>query len=435
MAQLKVSDYVTGDSPSADEMNQLIAERDGNMLPIDETTKNYVSATYDLGSATYKWRNAYFSGDVTLDTITPYETGTYKDIVIDYANYGYLSLDSGGLVINGSRDTLSSYFSDWGGASSALPFFCITSFLSSVADYYNRVVAYTHDHGYDITTSSYDFASEYTLFNERTTRSGQTYFNGINVYSTGGASKDDEASCFTFKAHNLNTTDAYADDYSPYKFISYKHNDSGTISSLGGDDLMMIFSNNNTSKAYLYGDGSFQTKGALYFTQNASPNLINVTGSGTEYLTTLYTAGSAQNNYLKLYDALANYSYNLNYGPIRGFYGSGSDAIPEYTIDTDGIITVSNGSSVVAASPNTGTTDNLDYIEGFERGGMLLFVFGTTGNTITIRHAQGSYPGSDSYYGVFQNKNNDDIVLDSSFDVVVYIKSGSNNFRELWRDV
>jgi len=69
MVQLRVSDYTGDDTLLAAEMNQIIAERTGDILPIHESTKEYVTDTYDIGSATYKWRNGYFSNDVTSTDI------------------------------------------------------------------------------------------------------------------------------------------------------------------------------------------------------------------------------------------------------------------------------------------------------------------------------------------------------------------------------
>lgn len=133
MAQLRVDDYLTSDTITAQELNQMIAERDGHFLPIDETTKNYVSATYDHGSATYKWRDGYYSGDLYIGDdfvcsglVTTFnntnDTGDFEFTINDYEGFkvnsggsGSLNIESfaqhflkGGVVFEGSAKTISS---------------------------------------------------------------------------------------------------------------------------------------------------------------------------------------------------------------------------------------------------------------------------------------------------------------------------------------
>jgi len=62
-----ISDKSDGDVLYASDINNMLAERDGHFLPISNSTKNYVDATQNLGSGTYRFLNGYFSTSV----ITP----------------------------------------------------------------------------------------------------------------------------------------------------------------------------------------------------------------------------------------------------------------------------------------------------------------------------------------------------------------------------
>jgi len=71
MAQLIVSDYVNSDYLFASDMNKLIAERDGHLLPIKETEKTYSTGTGDIGSGSYEYVDGFFSGKFSSTNIKP----------------------------------------------------------------------------------------------------------------------------------------------------------------------------------------------------------------------------------------------------------------------------------------------------------------------------------------------------------------------------
>jgi hypothetical protein len=58
------ADFVAGTPILSADVNSWKDERDGNLLPISESTLNYADATANIGSATYRWINGYYSGSL-----------------------------------------------------------------------------------------------------------------------------------------------------------------------------------------------------------------------------------------------------------------------------------------------------------------------------------------------------------------------------------
>ena len=56
------SDFSDGNILTASELNNWKEERDGDILPISQYTKNFITASANLGSATYKFKDTYLSG-------------------------------------------------------------------------------------------------------------------------------------------------------------------------------------------------------------------------------------------------------------------------------------------------------------------------------------------------------------------------------------
>ena len=55
------ADFIDGNILTADELNAFKNQREGSLLPISNSTFNYTSGAYDIGSSTYKWYDGWFS--------------------------------------------------------------------------------------------------------------------------------------------------------------------------------------------------------------------------------------------------------------------------------------------------------------------------------------------------------------------------------------
>lgn len=90
-----------GDLATATQANQMITERVGNLRPIHTATREYTNATYDLGSATYKWKSGYFSDSIYLNTAK----GIFCQTA-DGADNGSISFCGGGAYGDGRGSNL-----------------------------------------------------------------------------------------------------------------------------------------------------------------------------------------------------------------------------------------------------------------------------------------------------------------------------------------
>ena len=79
-------DYAQDESLPYDEINQMIAERKGDLFPIDETTREYVDGTEDLGSATYQWNNLYLDDDLIVNATSFFVDGSAGNVGIGTAS-------------------------------------------------------------------------------------------------------------------------------------------------------------------------------------------------------------------------------------------------------------------------------------------------------------------------------------------------------------
>jgi hypothetical protein len=61
--------FISGGIIYADDGNQMLAERKGDILPIDPTTRDYSNSTHNLGSSTYKFNNGFFGGYVAQEAL------------------------------------------------------------------------------------------------------------------------------------------------------------------------------------------------------------------------------------------------------------------------------------------------------------------------------------------------------------------------------
>ena len=60
------ADFTDGNILTAAELNQWKAEREGSLLPVSANSLSYEDNRHDLGSGTYRWRDAYLGGTIRL---------------------------------------------------------------------------------------------------------------------------------------------------------------------------------------------------------------------------------------------------------------------------------------------------------------------------------------------------------------------------------
>ena len=80
------NDYVQDDTLPFDELNQIKNEREGDLLPISDSTYEYTDSTYDLGSATYQWEDLHLDNDLIVNTSVFFVDGSAGNVGIGTAS-------------------------------------------------------------------------------------------------------------------------------------------------------------------------------------------------------------------------------------------------------------------------------------------------------------------------------------------------------------
>lgn len=91
------TDYAADDALPFNELNQIKNYMTGDWLPVSPNTFENEGSAYDIGSATYPWRNAFFIGDVGIGTASPLPApwGSIQGLHIDGT--------VGGLLVQGNN--------------------------------------------------------------------------------------------------------------------------------------------------------------------------------------------------------------------------------------------------------------------------------------------------------------------------------------------
>lgn len=63
------SDFSNGDILSANDLNLILAARNGNLEPIDPISNTEIDASFDLGTITSRWRDLNSGGELNISTM------------------------------------------------------------------------------------------------------------------------------------------------------------------------------------------------------------------------------------------------------------------------------------------------------------------------------------------------------------------------------
>jgi hypothetical protein len=101
------TDYNVGDTLPASDLNQMLAERSEDLIPIS-ASRNYIDANEDLGSNSYNWKDLYLAGTANATTVD-FGTNTISDGNLignwDF-NTGYVTEIASITLNHGTRSTI-----------------------------------------------------------------------------------------------------------------------------------------------------------------------------------------------------------------------------------------------------------------------------------------------------------------------------------------